>query len=295
MKIFLHRDRAGVEKALAIVTIVLKHGGEPTPEDLSRLGWFIARGTCTMELLEACFLRAIESARNPFVPGIRLSVVLSDAIRGAQEGSQRTFVVLQEGVDGLLLKILEGLPQTVRKFPHGMAGCRSLFEPETTGELPQGFEGPLRSLVENEEQLRKFCVSPLVMNYLSRSFTRGLPNLRDTQRAIGDAEGLSYLRSEGLVVDSNLTCDVCHGQKLQGTGGGRLTYLRGAQFVIAGVVAKPANYYRVPSLRMGWDLVVYIVLLVLFDKFVLMYPNKPLTWGEVGLGVYIMVSLDFGR
>lgn len=286
--------------ALKVVSMVFKYGGEPTWRDLMRLGWANARSVYTMEALEDCVMGAVESAENPFIPGVMLSIALSDAVRGAPEAYQRMFVALHEGVDELLLEVLDRLPQTVRGFRGGMGGVRAIFEPESTGAIPKGCTGPLRSFVLREKQMRTFCVSALVMDYLSRKFTRGLPNLVDSDGVITDKHGLSYLKSTGLVIDGSSSRELSIGQLLQGTVDEyNLTFLPGAQFIIAGIVANPGEYYKVPSLRLIWDLVVYVVMLVCFNNFVLMYDPDPedderlayreLLVGEIAIAVYIVV------
>lgn len=284
--------RVSSRLALAIVSTVFKNGGNPSWKDLIRIGWANARGVYTVEMLEDCFLGAVESAKNPFIPGVTLSIALDDAMRGAPEGFRRTLTTLQGGIDDLLLEILERLPQTVRGFPSGLAGCRELFEPETMGSLPRGFAGPLRSLLQSEKHMRTFCSCPLVMDYLSRKFTRGLPYPSDSEGIITDKYALSYLKSEGLVIESSgPLAGMLRGPLLQGTAEDpNLTYLVGAQFTIAGVIANPSKYYKVPWLRMLWDLVVYIILLVIFSNFVLLYTPGPLTPAEVALALYILVS-----
>lgn len=285
-------NRFGALLVLKIVSTVAKHGGKPTVQELSSIGWAHGRGLFTETMLEACFLGAVETAKNPFVPGITLSIALMDTMKRAPNNFPRTFTALQESIDELLLEVLERLPRMIRGFPAGITCCHDIFEPETTGALPKGFTGPLGSLLQREHQTNTFCRAPLVMNFLSRKFTRGLPDMRDSEYVLQDDHTLDFLRKGGLVIEGDTMSRIFRGQLLQGIAEDPTpTLLAGAQFIIAGVVANPRQYYKVPKLRMLLDLMVYLVLVVLFDIFILLHKPGSLTSAEVGLGIYIVVSL----
>lgn len=278
-------NQSSARFALSVASTIFKHGGRPSLEDLNCIGWAQIGRVYTIEMVQDCFLGAVESARNPLVPGVTLSTALADSIDDTSEVLQRTFTVLKGSIDDLLMEVLKHLPQSVHFFPRGMTGCRELFEPETTGALPKEFVGPLRSLVQHEKQMRIFCSSLLVMDYLSRKFTRGLPNMRDSEGVVTDKYELSYLESEGFVSNAYT------GQLLQGIAeDSRQTCLVGAQFVIAGVVAEPSKYYRVPWLRMLWDFISYAAMLCTFSTSVLHYHHGPLSFAEIGFAVYVLVS-----
>ena len=69
-----------------------------------------------------------------------------------------------------------------------------------------------------------------------------------------------------------------------------LTFLPGAQFIIAGLLAKPNVYYRVPAMRMAMDFVVYIMMLAFYSFCVLLHEDGPLTTAEIFFASYVLVS-----
>ena len=80
---------------------------------------------------------------------------------------------------------------------------------------------------------------------------------------------------------------------LQGANASRrsLTILPGAQFILAGILAKPSSYYRVPALRMALDFVIYIIMLAAYSVWVLLHEDGPLTVGEIIFACYVLVSM----
>ena len=80
---------------------------------------------------------------------------------------------------------------------------------------------------------------------------------------------------------------------VQGANASRpsLTILPGAQFIIAGILAKPNSYYRVPALRMALDFVIYIMMLVVYSFWVLLHKDGRLTVGEIVFACYVLVSM----
>lgn len=112
-------------------------------------------------------------ASNPFIPGMILSVDLAGAVKEAPEGERRGIISLQTRLDSILLEMLERLPQTVRGFVDEMDGCSAVFEPGAEGYK----HGPLDSVLGEGQQMETFCVTPIVMDFLSRKFTRGLPGI----------------------------------------------------------------------------------------------------------------------
>ena len=81
---------------------------------------------------------------------------------------------------------------------------------------------------------------------------------------------------------------------VQGANASRpsLTILPGAQFIIAGILAKPNSYYRVvPALRMALDFVVYIMMLAVYSAWVLLHKDGALTVGESIFACYVLVSM----
>ena len=79
---------------------------------------------------------------------------------------------------------------------------------------------------------------------------------------------------------------------VQGANASRpsLTILPGAQFIIAGILAKPNSYYKVPASRMALDFVVYTMMLAVYSFWVLLHKDGPLTVGEIVFACYVLVS-----
>lgn len=216
-----------------------------------------------------CFL-AVTSAANPFIPGITLSTVLAEAAKQANEGERRTLIDVRAGIDELLLEIFERLPQTVRGFEGGLNGCTYVFDPKPM-RGNDGLGGPLNMILSDPQQLKTFCKVPLVMDFLSSKFMLGLPDLNDTQGVLRSNDQLTYLRRmhtdgkpNGLVLGDAV------GARLQAAEAEDLsmTFFPGAQFIVAGVVASPANYYQVPAMRMALDFIVYIATVAALSYFV---------------------------
>lgn len=264
-----------------------------------------ADGSSFEDWLSRWCLHTVVSADNPFIPGMTLSIVLSEGEERASEGDQRILSSVRERVEDLLLEVLERLPKTARGFPGGMDSCSATFEPEGLAHDPRYLPGPLTVALQKRRQMGVFCVAPLVMDFLSLVFKKGLPDLRDTNSLCGNTGELQYLCGighESLVINQSY---LRTGSFLQGTSGcGGMTILPGAQFIAAGVVAKPRGYYHVPAMRMVLDFLVYVGMLAFFCKFVLLfedgesideegaiiYEDVAITWGEIVFAVYVLVS-----
>lgn len=272
----------------------------PSLDDLSQLS------PTTDKWFEHWCLSTVVSAANPFIPGMTLSVLLSKRAEVAREGEKRKLVLLQERLRGLLLEILERLPQRVRGFRGGAGECFAMFEPEGVAPNPKYLPGPLSVALQH---LEEFCAAPLVMDFLSFVFKKGLPDTRDVHNLRGNMLELGYLADEDFVLKETFLNDPRRGTNgengslfqrafrdsnmfLQGTGTVNAcdTFLPGAQFIAAGVVAKPSVYYRVPAMRMVLDFLVYVGMLAWFCTFVLLHEEGALTWEEIVFGVYLAVS-----
>lgn len=273
----------------------------PSPKDLVEL----SRGK-SLEWVKTLLFGAVVSAANPFIPGMILYVDLAGAAKEAPEGERRDIISLQTGVNYILLEILERLPKTVRGL-EDMNTWSAVFEPG-----PEGFKrGPLIMALEKRKQMETFCGAPIVMDFFSRRFTRGLPDLRDTRGVLGDSMELKNLCSsndrgdEGLVVGGReeriprfqgnaqlLLSLLSPGVLWQGAISEfpGLTILPGAQFIVAGLVAMPYRFYRVPAMRMVMDVVVYLAMLAFFSNYVLFHDDGTLAWGEIVFAVYVAVS-----
>ncbi|CAN0213439.1 unnamed protein product [Pylaiella littoralis] len=264
------------------------------------------------DMFKGCCLRAITSAVNPFVPGVILSTRLGEAASQATEGERRTITDIQTSIDALLLEILERLPRTVRGFDAfkdkgGMELCTELFEPQIKGSLAESNDlgGPLAMILSDQHQLETFCDVPLVMDFLMNKFTLGLPDLMDTEGVLKNAEQLEFLtqrqtngKEDGLVLAKNATnpsavprvppwflpAEWKDGRCLSSDSGAllqaahplvpSLTYFPGGQFIAAGVVGKPSNYYKVPAMRMMLDFVVYVGMIAAISVLVLFHSSS---------------------
>lgn len=309
------------DNCLVLLSCLFKHGAQPRHRRLIDL----SRSAPSFDRLESCFLDAVASASNPFIPGMILSVALADAVRRAPEGERRKLLSLQNSLESLLLEVLERLPHTVQGFPGRMDGCSAVFEPENTLQSPRSWPGPLKRAMGARHQLVTFCTTPLLVDFLSRRFTKGLPNLWNTKHVelehlVGGGAGggdnsllvdnhcgymrrlLGKCREENgtreahvLLGKSEMLESVLNPRLLlQGAQPGvpSLTFLSGAQFVTAGVVAKPRSYYAVPALRMTWDLFTYLAMLVLLTQEMFTHEDAALTRGETIFAFYVVVRVD---
>ena len=315
-----------------VLSMIFKHSARPPKQFLQRIVSKVT-GDERWQIFTERVLSELESARNPLIPAMNVSVALAETAEGAPEGEQRILKSFQKEVDNYVLKVLEWLPQTVGGVKNGMRQCSALFEPEglrnnLTGRLT-GRPGPLRVAFERHQHTKSLCAVPLIMDYISRRFTRGLPNMRDSGNVLQDRAELICLAQEGedgggLVIgvkpgDDFFSLDnhLPENQRdlhplgnqlelhpagdskdsglfrvsLQGANASRrnLTFLPGLQFIVAGILAKPISYYEVPVLRMALDFVIYIIMLWAYSEWVLLSEDGPLTTGEIAFAVYSLV------
>lgn len=179
-------------------------------EELSKEFEKLSR-TIKSERLKHHCLEAVVSVRNPFVPGMALSVALAEAAERALEGERKKLSSLQEGVDTLLLEVLERLPQTTRGFENGLFGCAAVFEPASANGI-EGIVGPLSLALGRRQQTQTFCTAPLVVDYISRTFTRGLPILWDSKGTLRhsqerDPSGFAQPLPDGLKAERFIAAD----------------------------------------------------------------------------------------
>ena len=248
-------------------------------------------------------MQAVESAKNPLVPGMSLSIALSDASERARKGEQRRLSDLKHDLDKYMMEVLERLPQTVRGFKDGGRGCSGLFEPEgSRGNLVER-TNPLKLAFGRRQQMERLCAVPLVMDYLSNRFTCGLPDPRDSNGVLQSKDELRLIANASGLDPTNPT--LCIGNPADGSGEGiwrlfqgvpwrenfpALTFLPGAQFIITGMLTVPHSYYRVPAMRMAMDFVVYLAMVVAYLNLVLLNYDGPVTLGEILFACYILVS-----
>ena len=268
----------------------------PAPEFLQKLAHDTRKDSSHgWERFAELVLLAVESATNPLIQGMSLSVSLADAAERAREGEKRRLVDLRQSLDDFMMEVLERLPQTVRGFQDGVGGCSRLLEPEGSREKPIGRLGPLAMSFRRKQQMEDFCAVPLVMDYLSYRFTCGLPDLRDSDGVLRNEEELRQLAntsddpmSPNLCIGDPNRWGWCQGVPLE-DGSPALTVLPGAQFTIIGLLVKPRGYYMVPVMRMTMDFVVYLAMLAAFFNWVLLHDDGPMTIMETLFAFYIVV------
>ena len=291
-------DAVSVVADLATLSSLVSSSAQPSAGALKEI---FRRHDAEDQFRNFC-LRAVAYATNPFIPGMILSVRLREAAKQVTGGEHRAIVDTASSVDELLLGMLERLPQTVKEIDDlgGVDACATMFEPPGMKQRTDwiGLGGPLEIILTNHQQLQTFCKVPLVFDYLSTKFMLGLPDLNDTEGILRNAGQLEQLaRDNGLVLGDG-------GKALSGVpwfGPGldeeripprtifamfkhprtllqaahalvpNLVFFPGAQFAVAGVVAAPSSYYRVPAMRMALDFVVYLGMVALVSYFVLFH------------------------
>lgn len=168
------------------------------------------------------------------------------------------------------------------------------------GEGKRVDTGPLEMALQARHQLELFCTQPLVLDFLSRAFTRGLPGLDASEAATREADEVVLCRQRNTSVQ---VASVSGGDGFENSVGfshkllevlegshqifGSLTLFPGTQFILAQMVARPAFCYSVPAIRMGVDMIVYVLMLVLFSKEVLWYDGD-VEVGEVVFFAYVL-------
>lgn len=180
----------GLAWAVEVLGCLLEHPVALDPSGLERLS-----RKAPEQWLTTCFLETVASVENPFVAGTTLSVALSKAADDAPQGERRKLSSLQNKLDALLLEVLERLPQTVQGFEGAMAGCSAIFEPEVSSADSRGLLGPLAMVLQDRGHMETFCTQPLVVDFLTRRFTHGLPDLLDTKRILSDRNEVGILAS----------------------------------------------------------------------------------------------------
>jgi len=111
-------DPQVVDGDLATLSSLVASSARPSADALKELSRHHDPGN----LFRDCCLRAVTSAENPLIPGMKLSIGLGEAARQATEGERRTITGIKASVEELLLEILERLPRTVRGFDDVGAG-----------------------------------------------------------------------------------------------------------------------------------------------------------------------------
>lgn len=291
-------SRNATDGPMVAMSMLLQHGSKPNPRDLILL----CRSTDSAKL-EDMFFDAVASAQNSFIPFLNLSLAFEGAIGEATERDRRMLARLQREMDAVLAETLKSLPQRVSELTGGMAACAALLEPELANKCTTcgGGKGPLAAALSCSHRIVTFATTPLCMNFLLLKFTRGLPGLHDGPRVATIQSPRLDPREESKGQEC-LTA-LCPGSTLGGIlravgkaisgdddGLYLLTVLPGLHFIATGIVALPNCYYRVPLMMMVLDFIVYVVVVVLFTKYVLLHDEGPLTEAEVAFTCYVMVS-----
>lgn len=185
-----------------------------------------------------------------------------------------------------------------------MAVCAALLEPELTNTRVANNGGPLSISLHCAHRIVTFATTPLGLDYMFQKFTRGLPGPGDGARVRMLQSPQLDLREEAKAHES-LTA-FCRGSWLgrvltlasKAFAGDHLchiTFMPGVHFIATGIAALPNNYYRVPAVRMLWDLIVYMGVLVLFTKCVLFIEDDgPVEVGEIAFAAFVVVSRNVG-
>lgn len=270
-----HMEGPGHDDDLKIISSLIANSARPSAARLRDL----SRRHESGDLLKECCLRAVTFAANPFIPGITLSIRLGDAAKLVTVGEGKKIKAIQSSVDELLLEIFERLPQTVEDFEYmaGRGACTRMFEPKLTrlheSDESEELRGPMHMILSDPLQVEKFCKVPLVVDFLSREFRMGLPELsmhigsvlpglRGQEAAEGIVETLNdtwYVVENDLYPSSTIldawVMTLCEGADINCAS---LSWFPAADFILTGVVGSPLEYYRVPVMRMALDFVVNV-------------------------------------
>ncbi|CAB1113028.1 unnamed protein product [Ectocarpus sp. CCAP 1310/34] len=315
-EVLMSNSQVPGNEAVSVFSCLIKHGAAPTPRQVSLVG-----RKAGFEAARKCFLDAVCSAVNPLLVGMRLSLLLADAAGMGNEGQRQVALRLQNEVEDLVLEVFERLPQTVDGFREGDVGgsgmdaCSVVFAPEKIRPRDETIpshlfqdgtggtrvdSGPLEMALQARHQLELFCTQPLVLDYLNRAFTRGLPGLDASETGAQEADQFKLLMQRNASVQVNAGDGESSGEVsrellevLEGSHSvlGSLTLSAGKQFILAQVVARPAFSYSVPAVRMAVDLLVYLLMLALFAKDVLWYKEGTVEVGEVVFFVYVLGAI----
>eukprot|EP00903_Cladosiphon_okamuranus_P009603 g9141.t1 len=154
----------------------------------------------------------------------------------------------------------------------GFEAVQWLLEPEMAGKRIPSFTGPLARALETRRL--EFFSSNIVLAYVSRKFSRGLPGMfsgaswkmpdmhnRDTKRFV---LGLPYGAAPDNVVGAVRMRLCVPFELIQGSALRRTSLIPGLQFNCVGLASRPDAFYEVPAVRMAFDVITYLSMLILF-------------------------------
>lgn len=293
-----------LKTALRTLSSIIASSARPSPSALKKLS------RAAEDSFKTMCMEAVMVAVNPFISGTILTTTLAAAANMSPEGERRKLNDVRTTVDSLLLEVFERLPQTVKGFGGGRACCAILepklrkkdetSEPEKGGSekligYSIGGKGPLTLMLEKGKTRDTYSSVPLIIDFMSYRFTQGLPGYRDTYGDVEDRKRSEGVKEAKVWSVHDLFWQKSFVEMLRGSGAEvpSLTVLPGAQYIVAGLVQRPNDFYEVPAMRMALDFVVYLAMIAALSYLVLFQHGEgegALSWVEVTFGtVFILV------
>lgn len=273
------------DNAFHAQSLLMGIGAEPDPARILEL----MKQHGGIEKWRECAVDAIFWAHNPLIPAITSLVSLNEAARrSTQVSKKRDLEDAVEDIGNLIHQILNQLPKEIDAWEGKMSTCASIFEPEIFGSSATGFTGPLGLVLRHRHAMEILCPEPLVIDYLFRIFDQGRARrnkvrLTSMPGDVGDSGGsigAPYLHQTFCWWADRLRGLLGRSATIQGG------YMGSEEFR---VLKASYKYYRVPKWRMVFDMEVYLVILVLFMKFVLLHDDGPPGVVESCFIIYIVV------
>ncbi|CAM9453897.1 unnamed protein product, partial [Ectocarpus sp. 8 AP-2014] len=252
-----------------------------------------------------CIWKGITTARNPLIPAHNVLRAVSRA--ADRDAKHRQFLLrMQSDVDELVQEMLQQLPPNMAGFAdnymdtgQGFEAVQWLLEPEMGGKRISSFTGPLARALETRRL--EFFSTNIVLAYVSRKFSRGLPGVfsgaswkmpdmhnRDTRRFV---LGLPYGAAPDNVVGAVRMRLCVPFELIQGSALRRTSLIPGLQFNCVGLASRPDAFYEVPAVRMACDVVTYLSMLILFCFVVKLESPTKIPAKEVAFYVYMLGNM----
>lgn len=180
-----------------------------------------------------------------------------------------------------------------------MYACAALLEPEAQNAQATSMQGPLSLALHCGTRIVTFATSPLGMDYIFQKFTRGLPGLFDVNYTRMVESPHLDPREEAMGHESltALSGNCWFGSLLMGTAKllstdsmCTLAVFPGGHFITTGIIALPNAYYKVPAVRMAFDFIVFVGVLVVFVCEVLLEDDGSVESGEIAFAVIVTVG-----